>query len=618
MLITCRYTFLQFYPSTDFPIFTTKDYVVRIKVLKDFRSEQVSLSIETEYPRLCRQLTADSDRVRAAIERNDRDCWEGYLHLIMYRLHSRRPLRSEIVREIAAVVDPLIRAAAKSDAVACLRPLHMAGCVLGEVSDCYQAPCSLLHDAVLAGADRVIAWLLDQGICEIDPPADKGLTPLHTAARIGRLSTIEVLLARGAYVDSATHRGQTPLHFAVEHLQLAAAKQLLLAGANPGATTVAGETALTIAARVGPWDCVEILLEHGAPALSALPEILRGWGVDKLDHPRLAHLRLERCRRDELGSLFNSLDPDEARWLLKRGADPGCAAEHALRHHEYKLLSIIREYGRFPLTDAHYRAAAESRLGMEQLLDDGADPNTWVSKGRESRERVPIIYYAAIEWTTDLEVVPLLLDHGADLRRPPGSELRPLLCELLCRGRASVALTRALVERGASVNGRDSGGLSALHVVVGGFWSELSGQQLHTLIELGVEPNARDHHGRTAIMIAIGNPNRGAASRVQALLNAGADASCQDSDGMSALHYFFSSGERCSDEPASLTAAVELLIHAGADVNALDVRGKYADEVGDETLHREQRTCVRRVRLRRGWMSEHNVPQTAAAPLLRC
>lgn len=578
----------------------------------------MSLSIETEYPRWCRQLTADSDRVRAAIERHDRDCWEGYLDLIVYRLHSRRPRRLEIVREIAAVVDPLIRAAAKSDAVACLRPLHVAGCVLAEVSDFDQGPCSLLHDAVQAGADRVIAWLVDEGICEIDASAEKGLTPLHAAATIGCLSTIEVLLARGAYADSATRRGETPLHFAVERGDLAAARQLLLAGANPGATANNGENALTIAARQGPWECVELLLEHGAPALSALPEILRGWGVDKLGHPRLAHIRLERCRRDDLGSLFSHLDPDEARWLLKRGADPGCAAEHALRHHEYKLLPIIREYGRFPLTEAHFRAAADSRLGMTQLLDEGADPNIWVSKGRESRERVPIIYYAAIEWSTDLEVVPLLLVHGADSSLPPGSELRPLLCELINRGRANVAIIRALVERGESVNGRDSGGLSALHVVVGGFWSELSGQQLDTLLELGAEPNARDHHGRTSIMIAIGNPNRGAVSRVQALLNAGADASYRDSDGMSALHYFFSSGERCGDESESLTAAVELLIHAGADVSALDVRGKYADEVGNETLHLEQRTCVRRVRLRRGWMSEHFVPQTAAAPLMRC
>ncbi len=583
------------------------------------------------YGAMCRRMAVASDHIRAAIARHQHDCWDGYIELMQFRLSGRggRSAReSAVLEQIAEVVDPLILAALSADALECLRPLHTAGCVLSLAAtseDCRRPV--LMQEAVSSGADRVLGWLLEQGICAVDEPGPYGLTPLHLAAKLGRLTSISILLARGAFIDSVTQRPITPLHLAVEHCHPSAVKQLLMAGANSGATVLKGDTALAIAAKVGSWECAEILLEHGAPVFAALPHIVRAWGLAKLDHPRLAHVRLERCPWNELGSLFSEVTPDEARVLLARGADPGSAAEHALRHRTHKLLPIIRDHGQFQYTDAHYLAAADCALGMSQLLEDGADPNAWVSRGGESRERVPILYYVATEVDTDVNVLALLLEQGADSNPPPGSGLRPLLSELVCRGRLSEPLLRVLVEHGQRVNARDDEGRTALHALVElrvdpvDDW-RIRGEKLRyllrTLIQLGADPDARDLHSRTPLMIAVGNAGAGTLTRVQALLEDGADPSCQDADGMSVLHHFFASSDHRYDEPRSLTAALELVIQAGADLSAQDVRGKYADEVGDEACHCEQRICVRRIRLRASWMSEEAVPVAPVVPLLRC
>ena len=578
----------------------------------------VASSSESDLIRMCGCLNACSDGIRDAIARHDRNCWYGYLELMEVRLRSRNRQRSKILEQIAVVVDPLIRAAAMADAVECLRPLQAAGCVLSDVSEFYGGRPVLLDDAVRSGADRVVAWLLEQRICELDQCGTDGVTPLHAAAKIGRPSTVAVLLARGAFIDPVTPHGRTPLHLAVEFGHVPVVKQLLLAGANPGATALAGETAVMIAARIASWECLELLLEHQSPVLSALPEILRVWGVEKLSHPHLANLRLAQCPRDEIGSLFSAVEPAEARLLLTRGAEPGSAAEHALRHRRHRLLSIIREFGRFPYTEAHFRAATDSRLGMSQLLAEGADPNTWVSRGVDGGERVPLIYYAATEVDTDLQVIPLLLNYGADSTPPPDLNLRPLLCELLNRGRASVPLIQALAALGEGVNARDMHGRTALHAVFEGVWNDKTDELLAALIELGADSNVRDHHGCTPLMIAASKTRGGALTRVQALVDAGADGGVQDADGMNAMHYFFRSTDHLGEEPASLTAAIELLIRAGADPSAKDVGGKYADEVGDQAKIREQRNCIRRIRHRCTWLTQYAVPQPPGGPLLRC
>lgn len=87
----------------------------------------------------------------------------------------------------------------------------------------------------------------------LDPDARDatGQTPLHIAAREGRLKAAAALLASGARLEARYGSGLTPLLTALAHARTAMVEDLLTRGANPAARTAGGWTALHIAAERG-------------------------------------------------------------------------------------------------------------------------------------------------------------------------------------------------------------------------------------------------------------------------------------------------------------------------------------------------------------------------------
>ncbi|MBI3370626.1 MAG: ankyrin repeat domain-containing protein [Betaproteobacteria bacterium] len=81
-----------------------------------------------------------------------------------------------------------------------------------------------------------------------------GASPLHFAVMKGNRPIIELLVARGADVNSRTRNGTTPLHTAVLYARLEVAEFLIGKGANVNAESVSGATplALAIAAKNEP------------------------------------------------------------------------------------------------------------------------------------------------------------------------------------------------------------------------------------------------------------------------------------------------------------------------------------------------------------------------------
>ncbi len=94
-----------------------------------------------------------------------------------------------------------------------------------------------LHLLAEEGLDEVLMILLDQadGVAAIDRFDLLDRTPLACAAQYGRLSTVSILLDRGANPDLRNWRrsGEGPLSRAIEFGQLEAAKLLLSQGATP-------------------------------------------------------------------------------------------------------------------------------------------------------------------------------------------------------------------------------------------------------------------------------------------------------------------------------------------------------------------------------------------------
>jgi ankyrin repeat protein len=67
----------------------------------------------------------------------------------------------------------------------------------------------------------------------INPASGFGETPLHTAAALGNLNTVRFLLGRGASPDSEVEKGVRPLHYAAKCDSREVVDELLAAGANP-------------------------------------------------------------------------------------------------------------------------------------------------------------------------------------------------------------------------------------------------------------------------------------------------------------------------------------------------------------------------------------------------
>ncbi len=567
---------------------------------------------------LARRLQGEVARVLSAIENHDPGCWEGYLGLFQWRLGGGAATAEPAeLSAIAECLDPLIRAAATADALECLRVLHESGCLLEatppyllEVSDFEE--CQLIHLAAKSGAHRVVGWLIDQQICDADVRSTSHRTALHVAAELGRVPVVSILLERHAFIDAATSHGETPLHLAIKANAPGVVGQLIEAGANLGATAMAEITPLSLAATLQRVDCARLLLDRGAPVTRALPELLRILGPDILNHPMLAGVRLERCRRDEVARLFEQFNPPAARMLLERGADPASAAEYALRNPTHALLPLIRQYGRFRYTDAHWHIAARSRSGMRQLIEDGADPNTSVT-GRDGL-RMPVVFYLATVTEALPELIPFLLARGADATPPAHTRLGPLLCELTARGRCTPELVRALTERGEQISAQNSFGCTALHEHLTACWSARSLGVLAALLDAGADVNEKNNAGHTPLMLAVHIAYGEALERSATLLRAGARVDLQDIRGWTVLHHLFAIQDPGDDSDRPLLLA--RLLEAGASVLTRDLSGAYPDESGDVHHHRELRHAVRRIRTRALLYQDECAPRLIS-PVLR-
>jgi len=88
--------------------------------------------------------------------------------------------------------------------------------------------------------------------------------PLHTAARLGRVNVVRLLLEKGANVDARNDWGVTPLHQAATEGRVGVVRLLLEKGADVDARASFGVTPLLFAASRGHVDVVRLLLEKGA------------------------------------------------------------------------------------------------------------------------------------------------------------------------------------------------------------------------------------------------------------------------------------------------------------------------------------------------------------------
>ena len=100
-----------------------------------------------------------------------------------------------------------------------------------------------LHAAANGGADRVVAFLLDQADADVDARCRAGRTPLIECARNGHLSTVKLLVRGGASVDVEDNEG----HGVREHAKGTAMRSWLSECARRSQHSRAGSEATSLA-----------------------------------------------------------------------------------------------------------------------------------------------------------------------------------------------------------------------------------------------------------------------------------------------------------------------------------------------------------------------------------
>jgi ankyrin repeat protein len=356
--------------------------------------------------------------------------------------------------------------------------------------------------AAEVGHAEILSLLLKAG-ADADSPNPEGQTALLAVARTGNVDAARVLLASGARVDAReTWGGQTALMWASARRHPEMMKLLIAAGADVNARSIArnyqrhvtaegrpknldsgGFTPLLYAARENCVACVSVLLDRGAD-------------IDLPDPDGVTPLHL---------AIMNA-NWDLARRLILAGADVNQWDIFG----EGPLFTAVGLRGQInggrasidPLNETNGLAI------VAMLLERGANPNMQlffrpanVRGSTATRGATPLIRAAT---NADLDVIKLLLKHGADVNLQMADRQTPLMAVLAGRASEPQALEviRVLHDAGANVNVtalvhhiEEVRGGTALHYAVRKRYKAV----IKELASYGIDMDATDQDGLTAL-----------------------------------------------------------------------------------------------------------------------
>lgn len=431
---------------------------------------------------------------------------------------------------------------------------------------------------------------------------------------------VAALLEAGADVDARDSRGNTPLHLSWRDHATGriisdigwsidgAAAVLLQAGADASALNDRGEPA-------GPGNClnwhrrsfaaaaVPRRLNHVYPGPKLTP-VLSDYatcvaaGADMAARDAGGHTVLHHAAAVADTSAITLLlnVGAEADIRARDGTTPLHTAARAGRTAVANMLLMlgadVNATGHDGTTPLHVAARNGELAVVNALLEAGADVNVLDAQG------TPL--HGPRSGADRLAIVDALLEAGLDVNLGGPESGGALLREASggMSGDFSAQIAQRLLQRGADPNARSQTGWTALHEAF------LEGPEIYRiLLDAGTDPTSVDNWGNSPLHFVAGSRREG---MIPMLVEAGADVSLLNHNGNAPLHraitHYTENVARVvelleagagpsqptgkGDTPLHLAAGatgwpdsatfalVELLVAAGADLNALNGRGE--------------------------------------------
>lgn len=404
-----------------------------------------------------------------------------------------------------------------------------------------------LHWAAYHGDAELARRLLRRGA---DPNVmnEYGALPMQEAAANGDAAMIEVLLDGGADVDSPNREGQTALMVVARTGRLDAAQALIDAGADVNAReSWGGQTALMWAVTQRHPEMVRLLIDSGADVNARAT--VREWERHMTSEPRIKELHAAGLTPLLYAAREGCVEC--ARMLIEAGADVDMADPDgvtptmlALMNLRYDVAAVLIEagadvnrwdrWGRTALFDAAdtnglFNPGVRALQPMDEktavdiaamLLERGARPDMRLKVippernmvgDRVFNDHILDVGASALlraAWGGDVEMVELLLNHGANVHIPNGRGATPVLAAVSNPGtriedRAEdeiIATLERLVAAGGSLEDRNKMDQTALHLAVRGNMLDV----VRWLVGNGADLNARDGRGLDMMAYASG------------------------------------------------------------------------------------------------------------------
>ena len=416
--------------------------------------------------------------------------------------------------------------------------LDMAGLLLGAGADAKLANrygLTPLAVAAANGSAAMIRLLLDAG-ADANSMDPAGETVLMIAARTGMADAVQLLLDRGAVVDGKDRTyQQTALMVAVREDHPDIIRLLIDRGADVNAKTRTGNTPAWVLPNSVPGFGHGVGIVRGGlpprgsrqPIPGSLTPLLYAARDGRLEAARL----LVAAKADVNLADANDISPlimaivnnrlDVAGFLLENGADihhvdwygrtPLWAAIET-RNMDVDNASFVNSIDRAPFLEL-----------IETLLERGANPNTRMKEVAPIR-RSFLRVTGSLAWVdftgqtpfltaslaADLDVMRLLLKHGADPTIPTFAGTTPLMAaagvnwvfdQTFDEGpEARLEAVKLCYELGLDVNAVNSMGLTAVH----GAANRGSDDIIQFLADKGAKLDVPDKEGRTPLTWAEG------------------------------------------------------------------------------------------------------------------